>query len=634
MEMHVSIMLALALAASPASTHATAPSVDDIFRRAQYQEVEISPDASKLAIAYRVQGGTHLVVVDRASLKPVTQVDNGKRGEIGGMAWLGNQQLLVTANHSVGRFGAPIVYPDLYLLDLHKKHPRILPDSFIGTITGDDRHFLVDNGDVRLMDVDDVTGQGTLLAKAPQVKGNDSFTFNYDADHAGNVRFATGYDDSGHQRLYVRTKDKHWRLLNDSDKSGYGEYVFGFSRDNRQAYLDVEQRVGTDVIEQYDFASGTLTPLIRDPNSDPLRVIYSLDMQQPIGAWYGPGKPHARYFYPASADAKWHRALNRAFPGHIAYVTSASAKGQELVIRTASDRDPGAYYLLDRATHKMRMLFRVRPWIDPKQMAAVRPFTMQARDGLNLHGFFSMPTDGVKPAPMVVIVHGGPYLIRDAWGFDKETEWLATHGFAVLHVNFRGSGGDGLDFELRGFRQWGKAMQDDVTDATRWAIAQGLADPSRICIYGASYGGYAALMGVVREPHLYRCAIGLAGVYDLNHLYSWGDIHRDNYGLNYLKRVLGTNKADLAARSPADQAGRIQVPVFLAHGTMDGRVPVKYAREMHKALEKAGVPVEYVTYTYEGHGLASPRHWRDFYTRMLAFLRANLGPPHAGKAAR
>jgi dipeptidyl aminopeptidase/acylaminoacyl peptidase len=132
-------------------------------------------------------------------------------------------------------------------------------------------------------------------------------------------------------------------------------------------------------------------------------------------------------------------------------------------------------------------------------------------------------------------------------------------------------------------------------------------------------------MGVVREPKLYRCAIGLAGVYDLNHLYSWGDIHRDNYGMNYLKRVLGTNKADLATRSPADQATRIRVPVLLAHGTMDARVPVKYAREMRKALERAGEPVEYITYTYEGHGLASPRHWRDFYTRMLKFLDSNLG---------
>lgn len=630
--MFTSTLLALALATQPLPSQAAAtpPSVDDIFRREQYEDVEISPDGSKLAIAYRIKRGTHLVIVDRKTLTPATQVDNGKRGEIGGITWLGNQQLLVAANHSVGRFGSPIVYPDLYLLNLHKKHPSILPFTFLGIIDGDTRHFLVDDGDARLMDFADVTGEGKLLAKPPKVKGDDSYGFDFTADHAGHIRFATGYDDAGHQRLYVRSKDKHWVLLNDSAKSNRGEYILGISRDNRLAYIDVEQPVGTDLIEQYTIATGATMPLLRDPQSDPLRVIYSLDMKQPIGAWFGPGKPQARYFYPSSADAKWHRALNKAFPGRIAFVTSASEDGQELVIRTSGDRDPGAFYLLNRSTHKLRMLFRTRPWIDPGQMAAVHPFTMKARDGLTLHGFYSMPTDGAKPAPMVVIVHGGPYLIRDGWGFDKETQWLATHGFAVLHVNFRGSGGDGLDFEVKGYREWGKAMQDDVTDATRWAIDQGLADPSRIGIYGASYGGYAALMGVVREPDLYRCAIGLAGVYDLNHLYTWGDIHRDKLGMAYLKRVLGTDKADLAARSPADQAARIKVPVFLAHGTMDGRVPVKYAREMHKALERAGVPVEYVTYTYEGHGLDSPRHWRDFYTRMLKFLDHNL---HVGQVA-
>jgi dipeptidyl aminopeptidase/acylaminoacyl peptidase len=169
-------------------------------------------------------------------------------------------------------------------------------------------------------------------------------------------------------------------------------------------------------------------------------------------------------------------------------------------------------------------------------------------------------------------------------------------------------------------------MQDDITDATRWAIGQAFADPKRICIYGASYGGYAALMGAAREPTLYRCAIGLSGVYDLNRLYSWGDIHRDDYGMSYLKRVLGHDTADLAARSPANLAARITIPVLLAHGTLDGRVPLKHAKEMHKSLIREGRKVEYVEYTYEGHGLANPEHLHDFYTRLLRFLDANLAP--------
>jgi dipeptidyl aminopeptidase/acylaminoacyl peptidase len=259
----------------------------------------------------------------------------------------------------------------------------------------------------------------------------------------------------------------------------------------------------------------------------------------------------------------------------------------------------------------------------------MQPFEMRARDGLPLHGFVTMPIDGAHPAPMVVMVHGGPYFVADDWGFDDETQLLAAHGYAVLRVNFRGSANFGRAFMERGYMQWGAAMQDDVTDATRWAIQQHLADPQRICIYGGSYGGYAALMGAAREPTLYRCAVGLSGVYDLNRLYSWGDIHRGNYGMNYLGRVLGHDSTALAARSPANLAAQITVPVLLAHGALDGRVPNKYAKEMRKSMANAGHPAEYVEYPYEGHGLADPAHQHDFYSRLLRFLDDNLRPASA-----
>jgi dipeptidyl aminopeptidase/acylaminoacyl peptidase len=176
-----------------------------------------------------------------------------------------------------------------------------------------------------------------------------------------------------------------------------------------------------------------------------------------------------------------------------------------------------------------------------------------------------------------------------------------------------------------GYRQWGLAMQDDITDATHWAIAQGVADPKRICIYGASYGGYAALMGAAREPDLYRCAIGLSGPYDLSKLYRWGDIHRSDYGMHYLNVVLGTDKQALVANSPISRAASIHIPVLLAHGEQDARVPIEYANAMRSALKKAGRPPEFVSYTWEGHGLADPANAKDFYSRMLAFLASNLG---------
>lgn len=224
---------------------------------------------------------------------------------------------------------------------------------------------------------------------------------------------------------------------------------------------------------------------------------------------------------------------------------------------------------------------------------------------------------------MVVVPHGGPYEIIDAWGFDTGAAVLASQGFAVLRVNFRGSGGYGRDFVEKGFRQWGRAMQDDVTDATRWAIAEGIAAADRICIYGASYGGYSALMGAVREPRLYRCAAGYAAPYDLAKMYKWGSIRRSDLGLNYLERVLGKDKAELAANSPAQQASTIVIPILIAHGRLDARVGVEHSQAMAKILRKGGAGVDYIEYPNEGHGLAIDEDEADFYGRLLAFLREN-----------
>jgi dienelactone hydrolase len=630
------LALAAAAVAGPATT-GSPPSLDALLRRPQYERVEISPDGALLAIAYHNDRGTAVTVVTRSGHVPVAAIDPGARGEISGLAWLGAQQLLISANRSVGPYSVPIVQPALYLLNIHEKHPKILPASFIGTIDGDTSHILVrfcetfEHGDcvyeVRLVDIDHLNRHGRTLALAPMA--DSSFL----VDHAGMVRFAWGWDDTDRSRLYVRGADAKWTLLNDSDASHVDVVPLGISRDNRTAFLQAQQPDGPDAIESYDFATGKRTQLLRDAVSDPIATIYSLDQREPIGAWFGPGRPQARYWNPASPDAKWHRALAKAFPDSNAVVGSATDDGSILVIYTYSDRDEGSFYLLDRTTHKAQLLFHARPWLDPARMASTTPFSMRARDGLPLHGFVTLPPTATRPAPMVVIVHGGPYRIRDAWAFDAETQLLASRGYAVLRVNFRGSGGFGRRFVERGYRQWGASMQDDVTDATRWAIAQGLADPRRICIYGASYGGYAALMGAAREPTLYRCAIGLAGAYDLNRLYRWGDIHRDDYGMNYLHRVLGHDQAELAARSPATLAAKITIPVLLAHGALDARVPAKYAHEMRKAMKKAGHPVQYVEYPWEGHGLDNPEHQRDFYTRVLRFLAANLRAPAAVPAA-
>jgi dipeptidyl aminopeptidase/acylaminoacyl peptidase len=281
---------------------------------------------------------------------------------------------------------------------------------------------------------------------------------------------------------------------------------------------------------------------------------------------------------------------------------------------------------------KADFLLASRDWFDPEAMHPATPVSFKARDGLVIHGYLTRPKGSATGRlPMVVMPHGGPFGIRDYWRFDDDAQLLASAGYAVLQVNFRGSGGYGRAFEHAGARQWGKAMQDDITDATRWAVAEGHADGSKICLYGASYGAYASLMGVAKEPDLYRCAAGYVGAYDLPTMHTDGDIQERASGETYIEEWIGP-RAEVAAVSPTRMADRIKVPVFMAAGGEDRRTPIQHTKMMEQALIKAGKPVETLYYATEGHGFYRPEHQREYYTRLLAFFSRHLGGATASAA--
>lgn len=239
---------------------------------------------------------------------------------------------------------------------------------------------------------------------------------------------------------------------------------------------------------------------------------------------------------------------------------------------------------------------------------------------MTLHGYLSEPlqhAEGLRPP------HGGPYGLFDGWEFDDDSQLLAAAGYSVLRLNYRGSGNYGRDYTKAGVQEWGGRMQDDLADATRWAIAQGIADRERICIYVASYGGYAALMGVARDPDLYRCAAGYVGVYDLELLHRDASA-RSRSGRTWAAEWLG-ERGSLGARSPSRLADQIKVPVFLAAGGKDERAPIEQSQRVEKALQRAGGVVETLYYPNEGHGFYTEPHRREYYTRLLDFLSRHLG---------
>jgi dipeptidyl aminopeptidase/acylaminoacyl peptidase len=387
----------------------------------------------------------------------------------------------------------------------------------------------------------------------------------------------------------------------------------------------------------WDVASQKLQgPIWTNPEVTPNSLVESLDGRSVVGVRSMPGMPAVTPLVAGADTIKVIVGFSARFPGESVDVVSSTDDGSKAVVLVSSDADPGTYYLWDVASGKGSVLLQRAPWIHPAAMAVTQPVDFKARDGLALHGYLSMPPgqEDARHLPLVVLVHGGPFGIRDTWGYDPYVQMLATHGYAVLQVNYRGSGGYGFGFMHAGYREWGGRMQDDVTDATAWAIAQGIGDAGRVCIFGGSYGGYAALEGATREPDLYRCAIGYVGVYDLPLMYARGDIPQSMMGTSYLHDALGDDRKVMSAHSPINQLDRLKAQVMLVVGGVDKRVPPVQGENLHRALLDRHVAHEWLYQADEGHGFYSEAHRAELFSRIVAFLDRNIGPaPRATPAA-
>lgn len=385
----------------------------------------------------------------------------------------------------------------------------------------------------------------------------------------------------------------------------------------------------------WDLDAGRPTAVLFAPPAGEITGLHlSPDRSRVIGVDYEDEKPHTRWL--DDAWARTQAGIDQALPTTVNDIVSVSDDEKRIVIRAWSDRDPGGYLLLDRTGPKARIMpiGAVNPRIDPKLLAPVEPVTFTARDGLEIAGYLTRPLHhGAGPLPLVLHPHGGPYGIRDNWAFNPEVQFLASRGYAVLQVNYRGSGGYGRKLLEAGRYEWGAKMQDDLTDAVRWAIAQGIADPRRVAISGASYGGYAALAGVTFTPELYCCAINYVGVSDLSLL---GERDRGADRLLdelFYKKWIHADPKVLHDRSPLHAVAAIRVPTFHAYGVNDPRVELRHWKYLKAELDRLHKPYEYMVAGEEGHGFRKEGGRLEFYRRMEAFLQKHM-PVDAPRAAQ
>ena len=650
------LVLAVLLLCAGAVPAATPVDIAAFVKHDGFDEIKISPDGEYYAASVPGEDSSILIIVRRADNKPTGGFGIGKNTYIADFAWVNPQRVVFGTARKFGALDSPQLTGNLYAMNadgtgkdilvgqdvavmstgthIQTKKTEMVAAFLLDDLPSDDRNVLISvsgfSGDSynRVEKMDVYTGRRMPVAHSP-VRNSD-----YATDTDGAVRFAYGYEKDNDHKLFYRangnadwTSTADWRELNDESSTGHIEVPLGFSADGHTAYLEVEQATGPDAIVAFDTRDGSRKTVLRDDDSDPAAIIRAMGTSypSPVGVFINDGKPRTQFFDDASPEARLYRSLEAAFPGNLVAITSKTADGKLALVQVSSDRDPGEFYLFDTVNKKASYLLARRDWQDPASMAEQRPFAFKARDGRVLHGFLSIPhgSDG-KHLPMVVVPHGGPFSIADVWGFDPETQLLAAAGYAVLQVNFRGSAGYGREFTLAGARQWGRTLQDDITDATHWAVDQGVADSARVCIYGASYGGYAALMGVAREPSLYKCAAGYVGVYDLPLMFQKGDTRTLDSGKAYLRDWIG-DPAQLANVSPVNLASQIKSPVFLAAGGEDERAPIAHSERMERALRAAGVPVETLYFRTEGHGFYTDEHRIAFYKQLLAFLDRNIG---------
>ncbi|MFC2093281.1 prolyl oligopeptidase family serine peptidase [Bacteroidota bacterium] len=465
------------------------------------------------------------------------------------------------------------------------------------------------------------TGELKMVAENP---GNVS---SWETDHDGKVRIAITTDGVNSSLLYRETEEDPFNtILTTNFKESI--YPLFFTFDNKYIYASSNLGRDKSAIVKYDIANGKeLKVLFEHPEVDVYGLSYSKKRKELTSISYTTWK-RQREFLDKDVEALYKRLEKELGTDLEIVITGMNKNEDKFLVRTYSDRSLGAYYFYDLNSDNLTKLADVSPWLNEDDMVEMKPISYKSRDGLTINGYLTLPK-GKEPKnlPVVINPHGGPWA-RDSWGFNPEVQFLANRGFAVLQMNFRGSTGYGKAFWEVSFKEWGKKMQDDITDGVQWLIDEGIADPDRIGIYGGSYGGYATLAGLVFTPDLYTCGVDYVGVSNLftffNSIPPYWKPH-----LEKVYEMVGDPVKDsllLVEISPVFHVDNIKAPLFVAQGKHDPRVNIEESNQIVEALKKKGIDVPYMVKDDEGHGFHNEENRFDFYEAMEKFLVKHLNP--------
>lgn len=633
-------LAAAGMVATAGATIAAPVPIEDLMRFQAYESIILSPGGDYIAATIRDDETAAVAVLDirdRADIKVSAAFRLGTFENPSGVQWVRDDRLAFTSVIQQGTHAVQFSTGRIFAIDADGRRSVQLYGMREGQITAVGRgaaiiHALPDDSAHILIqtwthDVERPVAMRLNLFRSDRTRNAGTAPLargTLTADQQGIPRFVHGPDDELSQVMAWRPDDTDaWRSFD----SPFDDEVriWGFTADGAGVYA-ASRDIGNLGVFRIDLESGRAEKLLGDDTFEAVGPIWNMDRTELIGAVFATPRPEARFFAQDDPAAVIWRSLQAALPDYFVVVGNYTDDGSLALVHASSDREPGILLILEVDAMRMTELVAVKSWIDPEQLATKQPIRFTARDGLELHGYLTVPpgSDG-KDLPLVVWVHGGPYDVRDTWGYDPFVQAFATRGYAVLQVNFRGSGGRGYRFVTDAYRMWGEEMQDDVTDATLWAIEQGIAHPDRVCIAGASYGGYATLRGVTREPDLYRCGFSFVGVYDLPLFKRRGNIPRHQLGRSYLAQALEADDAWLRERSPTEFVERIKADLHIVHGAADEQAHVSQHHSLVRALESAGIPHEQRLVPREGHGFYRLENRVELVERALAFFDRNIG---------
>ena len=595
----------------------------DFFRNPTKTAYALSPNGEYLA--YLQPWETRLnVFIEKIGSGKAVRVTSAKQRDISGYAWKGDNRIVYIQDT-----GGDENYR-LYAVGVDGSNPKDLTPfekvraQIIDRLERNENEILVglNKRQPRVFDVYRInvnTGEMQMVAENP---GNYT---GWSTDWDGKLRIALTTDGVNNTLMFRNNEtEKFAPVITTTFRETISPLVF--TPDNKQLY--VATNIGRDktAIVKYDVETRKeIEKIYEHPEVDVTNLLTSRKRRVITGVAYVTDKQSYHFFDKDRADLQ--KDLERRLPGYEVRLAGCNLDEDKCLVRTFTDRSLGSYYFYDRKSKDFRKLADVSPWLNDQDLVPMKPVTYQSRDGLTIHGYLTLPK-GVpaRNLPVVVNPHGGPWA-RDVWGYNPEVQFLANRGYAVLQMNFRGSTGYGRKFWEASFKQWGKAMQDDITDGVQWLIKQGIADPKRIGIYGGSYGGYATLAGVTFTPDLYAAAVDYVGVSNIFTFIESFPPYWKPY-LEMVYEMVGHPEKDkdlLTAASPVFHSKNIKVPLLIVQGANDPRVKKAESDQMVAALKARGIEVPYIVKDNEGHGFSNEENRFEFYRAMEEFLGKHLG---------